>query len=69
MPKRIAVLTHLDLIKKPEALKAQEKRLKSRFWTEVYDGTKMFYLSGDWNGRYPDREVLSLTRYIALALL
>jgi ribosome biogenesis protein BMS1 len=62
MPKLIAVLTHLDLIKKPEALKAQKKRLKSRFWTEVYDGAKMFYLSGVWNGRYPDREVLNLTR-------
>lgn len=63
LPKLIAVLTHLDLVKSPAALKAQKKRLKKRFWTEVYDGAKMFYLSGVMNGRYPDREILNLSRY------
>lgn len=58
----MAVLTHLDLIKTPAALKDQKKRLKHRFWTEVYDGAKMFYLSGVQNGRYPDREIINLTR-------
>jgi ribosome biogenesis protein BMS1 len=62
LPKLIAVLTHLDLVKTPAALKAQKKRLKNRFWTEVYDGAKMFYLSGVMNGRYPDREILNLSR-------
>ena len=62
LPKLIAVLTHLDLVKSPAALKAQKKRLKKRFWTEVYDGAKMFYLSGVMNGRYPDREILNLSR-------
>lgn len=55
-------MTHLDLVKSPAALKAQKKRLKKRFWTEVYDGAKMFYLSGVMNGRYPDREILNLSR-------
>jgi len=67
MPKVIAVLTHLDLVKTPAALKAQKKRLKNRFWTEVYDGAKMFYLSGVMNGRYPDREILNLSRFISVA--
>ena len=67
MPKIIGVLTHLDLIKSPAALKAQKKRLKHRFWTEVYDGAKMFYLSGVLNGRYPDREILNLSRFISIA--
>ncbi|GAA5897424.1 hypothetical protein JCM8208_003268 [Rhodotorula glutinis] len=67
MPKLMAVLTHLDLVKTPAALKAQKKRLKKRFWTEVYDGAKMFYLSGVMNGRYPDREILNLSRFISVA--
>ncbi|KAM0793215.1 hypothetical protein ACM66B_000683 [Microbotryomycetes sp. NB124-2] len=67
MPKLMAVLTHLDLVKSAAALKAQKKRLKNRFWTEVYDGAKMFYLSGVMNGRYPDREILNLSRFISVA--
>ncbi|EFP86583.2 uncharacterized protein PGTG_12965 [Puccinia graminis f. sp. tritici CRL 75-36-700-3] len=66
LPKLMAVLTHLDLIKTPAALKDQKKRLKHRFWTEVYDGAKMFYLSGVRNGRYPDREIINLTRFISV---
>lgn len=67
LPKIIAILTHLDLVKTPAALKAQKKRLKNRFWTEVYDGAKMFYLSGVMNGRYPDREILNLSRSVPLS--
>jgi ribosome biogenesis protein BMS1 len=67
LPKLIAILTHLDLVKTPAALKAQKTRLKNRFWTEVYDGAKMFYLSGVMNGRYPDREILNLSRFISVA--
>lgn len=36
MPKVMGVLTHMDLIKNKEKLKAQKKILKHRFWTEVY---------------------------------
>jgi ribosome biogenesis protein BMS1 len=67
LPKLIGVLTHLDLIKSPATLRAQKKRLKKRFWTEVYDGAKLFYLSGVMNGRYPDREILNLSRFISVA--
>ncbi|BFZ60512.1 Glycoside hydrolase 2 (Mannanase, beta-galactosidase) [Saitoella coloradoensis] len=66
MPKIMGVLTHLDLFKKPATLRAQKKRLKQRFWTEIYNGAKLFYLSGVINGRYPDREVLNLARFISV---
>ena len=60
------ILTHLDLFKKQEALKAQKKRLKHRFWSELYQGAKLFYLSGVVNGRYPDREILNLSRFLSV---
>ena len=43
-----------------------KKRLKKRFWTEIYQGAKLFYLSGVMNGRYPDKEVLNLSRFISV---
>lgn len=35
-PKIMGVLTHLDLLKNNKALKKTKKKLKTRFWTEVY---------------------------------
>ncbi|QPG74264.1 hypothetical protein FOA43_001589 [Brettanomyces nanus] len=66
MPKVLGVTTHLDLFKKQATLRAAKKSLKKRFWTEVYPGAKLFYLSGVINGRYPDREILNLTRFISV---
>jgi len=60
------ILTHLDLFKKQDALKAQKKRLKHRFWSELYQGAKLFYLSSVVNGRYPDREILNLSRFLSV---
>ncbi|KAK5001423.1 hypothetical protein LTR28_012665, partial [Elasticomyces elasticus] len=60
------ILTHLDLFRKQDALKAQKKRLKHRFWSELYQGAKLFYLSGVVNGRYPDREILNLSRFLSV---
>ncbi|KAF2136755.1 uncharacterized protein K452DRAFT_279441 [Aplosporella prunicola CBS 121167] len=60
------ILTHLDLFKKQDALRTQKKRLKHRFWSELYQGAKLFYLSGVVNGRYPDREVLNLSRFLSV---
>ncbi|KIY72475.1 DUF663-domain-containing protein [Cylindrobasidium torrendii FP15055 ss-10] len=63
-PKVIGILTHLDLIKKAATLKDTKKALKKRFWTEIYQGAKLFYLSGVLNGRYPDSEILNLSRFV-----
>lgn len=65
-PKVIGVLTHLDLIKKTATLRAQKKTLKTRFWKEIYQGAKLFYLSGVLNGRYPDTEIQNLGRFISV---
>lgn len=55
-----SVLTHLDLFRKPQTLRAAKKRLKTRLWAELYQGAHLFYLSGIINGRYPDREMCGL---------
>ena len=60
------ILTHLDLFKKQSTLRATKKRLKHRFWSELYNGAKLFYLSGVINGRYPDREVHNLSRFLSV---
>lgn len=66
MPRVLGVATHLDLFKSQSTLRTSKKRLKHRFWTEVYQGAKLFYLSGVINGRYPDREILNLTRFMSV---
>ena len=66
MPKVMGVLTHLDKFKDNKRLKTRKKELKSRFWTEIYDGAKLFYLSGLVNGKYPKRDVLNLARFISI---
>ena len=60
------ILTHLDLFKKQSTLRMAKKRLKHRFWGELYQGAKLFYLSGVINGRYPDREVHNLSRFLSV---
>ncbi|CAI5463862.1 unnamed protein product, partial [Closterium sp. Yama58-4] len=51
-PKVMGVLTHLDGFRDPRKLKKTKKTLKHRFWTEIYDGAKLFYLSGLIHGRW-----------------
>ncbi|KAF5123747.1 Ribosome biogenesis protein bms1 [Metarhizium anisopliae] len=50
----------------PQALKDAKKRLKRRLWTELYQGAHLFYLSGVMNGRYPDREIHNLSRFVSV---
>ncbi|KAG2495424.1 hypothetical protein HYH03_006371 [Edaphochlamys debaryana] len=65
-PKVMGVLTHLDGFREPARLKKTKKKLKQRFWTEIYDGAKLFYLSGIQHGKYLKREVLNLARFISV---
>ncbi|KAI6247925.1 Ribosome biogenesis protein bms1 [Erysiphe necator] len=60
------ILTHLDLFQKPQTLKDTKKKLKNRFWSELYQGAHLFYLSGVINGRYPDREIHNISRFISV---
>ncbi|GAB4851803.1 Glycoside hydrolase 2 (Mannanase, beta-galactosidase) [Ancistrocladus abbreviatus] len=43
-PRVMGVLTHLDKFKDVKKLRKTKKHLKHRFWTEIYDGAKLFYL-------------------------
>lgn len=65
-PKVMGVLTHLDKFKDVKKLKKTKQRLKHRFWTEIYDGAKLFYLSGLIHGKYSKRETHNLARFISV---
>lgn len=66
MPKVMGILTHLDAIRNAKTLKRRKKELKHRFWTEVYDGAKLFYLSGILHGEYLRNEIKNLGRFISI---
>lgn len=66
MPKIMGVLTHLDMIKNSKTLKTTKKTLKHRFWTEVYPGAKLFYLSGIVHEEYLRNEIKNLARFISV---
>lgn len=66
MPKIMGILTHLDAIKNTKALQRRKKELKHRFWTEVFDGAKLFYLSGLLHGEYLRNEIKNLGRFISV---
>ncbi|KAK6645270.1 hypothetical protein RUM43_001546 [Polyplax serrata] len=69
MPKILGVLTHLDLLKNNKQLKKTKKTLKHRFWTEVYAGAKLFYLSGILHGEYLKNDIRNLGRFITVIKL
>ncbi|XP_028991031.1 LOW QUALITY PROTEIN: ribosome biogenesis protein BMS1 homolog [Betta splendens] len=65
-PRIMGVLTHLDSFKNNKALRRTKNNLKHRFWTEVYQGAKLFYLSGMVYGEYQTQEVKNLGRFISV---
>ncbi|XP_069024656.1 ribosome biogenesis protein BMS1 homolog isoform X1 [Embiotoca jacksoni] len=65
-PRIMGVLTHLDSFKNNKVLRKMKKNLKHRFWTEVYQGAKLFYLSGMVYGEYQTQEVKNLGRFISV---
>ncbi|NWZ22304.1 BMS1 protein, partial [Asarcornis scutulata] len=65
-PKIMGILTHLDTFKNNKQLKKTKKKLKHRFWTEVYPGAKLFYLSGMVHGEYQKQEIHNLGRFISV---
>ncbi|CAK0874578.1 unnamed protein product, partial [Prorocentrum cordatum] len=65
-PKVIGVLTHLDRFNDNKQLRKVKKTMKHRFWSELFDGAKLFHLSGLQYGRYHRLEVQNLARFIAV---
>ncbi|KRZ02660.1 Ribosome biogenesis protein bms1 [Trichinella zimbabwensis] len=66
MPRIMGVLTHLDYIKNAKHLRQTKKKLKHRFWTEIYQGAKLFYLSGLIGEKYLKTEIKNLARFISV---
>jgi len=66
-PKVIGVLTHLDKFKENKTIRRVKKTMKRRFWQEIYDGAKLFYLSGLQYGRYNKTECTNLARFISVS--
>ena len=67
MPNVMGILTHLDYFKLNKQLRKTKKKMKKRFWKEVYDGAKLFYLSGlQADSTYPKTEIHNLGRYITI---
>ncbi|KAG9469029.1 hypothetical protein GDO78_021346 [Eleutherodactylus coqui] len=65
-PKIMGVLTHLDSFRNNKQLRKVKKKLKHRFWTEVYQGAKLFYLSGMVYAEYQKQEIRNLGRFISV---
>ncbi|XP_067140076.1 ribosome biogenesis protein BMS1 homolog [Centruroides vittatus] len=65
-PRIMGVLTHLDVFKNAKALRRTKKQMKHRFWTEIYQGAKLFYLSGMIREEYLKTEVHNLGRFISV---
>ena len=66
MPCVMGILTHLDQYKENKALRKIKKQMKKRFWTEVYNGAKLFHLSGLKNENYTDNEIHNLARFVSV---
>lgn len=65
-PRVMGVLTHLDMFRDNKKLRKIKKTLKHRFWTDVYPGAKLFYLSGMVHSDYQRMEVHNLGRFISV---
>jgi len=65
-PKIMGVLTNLDKIKDETRVKRLKKGLKDRFWKEIYQGAKLFYLTGIVNNKYKKHEIVNLSRFVSI---
>ena len=64
-PKVMGIFTHLDQFRTAKNLRKTKKVLKHRFWTEIYEGAKMFHFSGVVNGKYLKNEINQLKLFIS----
>eukprot|EP00566_Odontella_aurita_P003905 CAMPEP_0113565530 /NCGR_PEP_ID=MMETSP0015_2-20120614/22227_1 /TAXON_ID=2838 /ORGANISM="Odontella" /LENGTH=1263 /DNA_ID=CAMNT_0000467735 /DNA_START=127 /DNA_END=3914 /DNA_ORIENTATION=- /assembly_acc=CAM_ASM_000160 len=63
-PRVMGVFTHLDKFRTAKNLRKTKKLLKHRFWTEIYDGAKMFHFSGVVRDKYLKNEVRQLALHM-----
>lgn len=65
-PKIMAILTHLDQIKSEAEKKKVKKAMKKRFWTEIYKGAKLFFVSGVMHSLYGKRDTQNIARHVSI---
>jgi len=65
-PKIMAILTHLDQLKSEADKKKVKKTMKKRFWTEIYKGAKLFFVSGVMHGLYGKRDTQNIARQVSV---
>ena len=64
-PKVMGVCTHMDAFTRVKSMTATKKKLKHRFWVEIYQGAKMFFFGKVINGKYLKSETKLLTLQIS----
>ncbi|KAK6016368.1 AARP2CN domain protein [Ostertagia ostertagi] len=66
MPRVLGILNHLDCLKGIGKVNKVKKVMKHRFWTEIYQGAKLFYLTGMYHNEYKKNELHNLVRFISV---
>ncbi|VDO58279.1 unnamed protein product [Haemonchus placei] len=66
MPRVLGILNHLDCLKGIGKVNKVKKVMKHRFWTEIYQGAKLFYLTGMHHNEYKKNELHNLVRFISV---
>ncbi|VDM57415.1 unnamed protein product [Angiostrongylus costaricensis] len=66
MPRVLGILNHLDCLKGISKVNKVKKVMKHRFWTEIYQGAKLFYLTGMIHNEYKKNEIHNLVRFISV---
>ena len=65
----MGVATHLDCLPPGDKTNRVKKKLKHRFWTELYDGATLFCLSRlakEGGEEYMSQEISNLARFISV---
>ncbi|KAI5188655.1 ribosome biogenesis protein BMS1 [Nematocida sp. AWRm77] len=63
-PKIMCAITKLDSISGVKQQRDAVKKIKKRMWTEIANGIKVFTMTKVVGGRYLDREVGNISRYL-----
>ncbi|KJH44572.1 AARP2CN domain protein [Dictyocaulus viviparus] len=66
MPRVLGILNHLDCLKGIAKVNKIKKVMKHRFWTEIYQGARLFYLTGMVHNEYKRNELHNLVRFISV---
>lgn len=63
-PKIMCILSHLDKLKDEAKKKQVKKQMKKRFWTEIYKGAKLFFVSHLIHDLYGKHDTQKIARQV-----